>query len=294
MKWVLQTIGITALCALGYAGLRSIPQVNCSFLHYRPPEVTADGLEFCGAEEPMFLDLTKLRFAMDLDLSMEDTPQVGKETQISLRLTTPSGKLVLPHDLMVTHTERLHVLIVDPTLEDYHHVHPEAVGPSGDWVFTFKPKKSGTYQLFAEMVPVRTPRTVIATAKIDVVGKAEPARSDVNRIHQVGEYRFELQGTAGDLMANQENNLVLKVHREGSDEPVELQPVMGALAHLVAFDEQLRGFAHLHPKYTGKERNPVPELAFAFNTNQTGYYRLWAQVRLDDQEIFVPFDVRVN
>ncbi len=294
MKLILQIAAITGICALGYAGLRSIPQVNCSFLHYQAPEVTADGLEFCGSEGPMFLDLTQLRFSVTLALATDGTPEAGKESLFSLRLTTPSGKLLLPHDLVVTHTERLHVLIVDPSLGDYHHIHPEPVGLTGEWQFSFTPKHGGTYRLFAEMVPVRTPRTVIATGEIDVAGAPRAAHLDVVSKQRIGEYRFELNSTGGDLRVNQENGLTLRVYREGSDDPVELQAVMGSLAHVVAFDEQLNGFAHLHPKFTGRERNPVPELAFAFNTNQPGAYRLWTQVKLDGQEIFAPFDLKVN
>jgi hypothetical protein len=74
-----------------------------------------------------------------------------------------------------------------------------------------------------------------------------------------------------------------------------LQPVMGAFAHLVAFDDECRGFAHLHPKENlipveGEETYRGP-LTFGFRPPSTGHFRLWAQVRIDEQEIFVPFDL---
>jgi len=46
---------------------------------------------------------------------------------------------------------------------------------------------------------------------------------------------------------------------------VPLEPVMGAFAHLVAFDETRSGFAHLHPMETDLLKTPDatrPALSF--------------------------------
>ena len=70
---------------------------------------------------------------------------------------------------------------------------------------------------------------------------------------------------------------------------------MGTLAHLVAFDPTRSGVAHLHPTLTGQERNPTqPQLAFLINFVQPGQYRVWAQVKIDNRERYVPFDVDVR
>jgi hypothetical protein len=67
---------------------------------------------------------------------------------------------------------------------------------------------------------------------------------------------------------------------------------MGALAHLVAFDEARSGFAHLHPNETDKFHSldtRWPRLTFKLTIPRAGRYVIWSQVILDGREVFAPF-----
>jgi hypothetical protein len=78
---------------------------------------------------------------------------------------------------------------------------------------------------------------------------------------------------------------------------VPLEPVMGAFAHLVAFDETRSGFAHLHPTESDLLKQPDaknPTLNFKLTIPRTGRYVIWAQVNLGGTETFVPFDFAVG
>ena len=73
---------------------------------------------------------------------------------------------------------------------------------------------------------------------------------------------------------------------------VLLEPVMGAFAHLVAFDEARSGFAHLHPVEADLTKRPDamrPALNFKITIPRAGRYVIWAQVNLGGRELFVPF-----
>ena len=75
-----------------------------------------------------------------------------------------------------------------------------------------------------------------------------------------------------------------------------LEPVMGAFAHLVAFDEARSGFAHLHPAEADLLKKPDatnPALSFKLTIPRAGRYVIWAQVNLGGREEFVPFDLAV-
>jgi hypothetical protein len=77
---------------------------------------------------------------------------------------------------------------------------------------------------------------------------------------------------------------------------VPLEPVMGAFAHLVAFDEARSGFAHLHPMETDLLQRPEatrPVLHFRLTIPRAGRYVIWAQVNLGGRETFVPFRIGV-
>ena len=67
-------------------------------------------------------------------------------------------------------------------------------------------------------------------------------------------------------------------------------------AHLVAFDNERSGFAHLHPKEIDLSQPPDslhPQLNFKVTIPRAGRYVVWAQVNLAGQELFVPFWIEV-
>jgi hypothetical protein len=107
---------------------------------------------------------------------------------------------------------------------------------------------------------------------------------------------FSLATAPATVRAGQPIDLRFAMSRPGGGE-VRLEPVMGAFAHLVAFDQERSGFAHLHPTEIDllkrpDERNPV--LNFKLTIPRAGRYVVWAQVNLEGTETFVPFELDVQ
>ncbi|MGB0744532.1 MAG: hypothetical protein ACPGSB_08395, partial [Opitutales bacterium] len=105
--------------------------------------------------------------------------------------------------------------------------------------------------------------------------------------------------TAGDgdatFPAGKESQLELNVKTQNGAYAIDFGLVMGAYAHLVVFDEAGKGFAHLHPQNPFIEQQDPhnPDLNFSFFPAEPGKYRLWAQLMIDGEERFVPFDLKV-
>ncbi len=207
-----------------------------------------------------------------------------------------SGKPVAPEDLLVAHTRKLHLLIVDPTLNDYQHLHPEPGRRPGDWVFTLTPNRSGLYRVFADFTPAATQRGLYTSADFTVPGSVARVVRETNTTAQAMGFNFELV-LPPVLQAGKVADLKFRIETQGREKkPVPLQPVMGAFAHLVAFDEVRSGFAHLHPNETDLSQLPDtlrPELNFKVTIPSPGRYVIWAQVNLGGNEAFVPFWVDV-
>ena len=100
--------------------------------------------------------------------------QAGADVSATLTLTTFSGKPIAPEDLQVVQTKRIHLLVVDPSLDDYQHVHPEPGRRPGEWVFSFRPRFGGNYRLFADFTPVATNRGLYAETEMSVDGPPNP------------------------------------------------------------------------------------------------------------------------
>jgi hypothetical protein len=186
------------------------------------------------------------------------------------------------------------LLLVDGSLEDYQHIHPEPDGDDGQWSFDFTPRRPGNYQFFAEFVPSLTLRETIGTATLAVPGATQPKVARGLAPYTADGYTYTLRAPGGQAVTGTDISLELTVQRADGG-AVKLEPVMGALAHLVAFDDALHGYAHLHPGVSGHEDDlRAPQLSFLFNTTKPGRYRIWAQVKLDGQERFAPFDLEVG
>ena len=293
---------ITLAAVAVFVVFRVLPTgTNLSHMDFRASG--KNSIEFCDPANPQFIPVVNMRSPVTLAL-VTSTPSVaGSEAAATVTLRTASGKAVAPEDLLVMHTKKLHLLLVDPTLTDYQHVHPVPAPRVGEWQFHFTPQRRGLYRVFADFTPVATNRGLYASAELEVLpGQGatmeSPATLAVIRaakplpqsIEREG-YRFTLETTAQPIRAGQTVDLVFSIVRPAGGE-VPLEPVMGAFAHLVAFDEARSGFAHLHPMESDllKRLDPLhPMLQFKIMIPQAGRYVIWSQVNLAGREVFVPF-----
>ena len=169
---IIPVLLITGCFVAAFFVLRALPDAECGFLHY-VEIVNEDGeIELCATNHAGFIDLSRLKYPINIELAPEAELQPGMLHNIELDLETEGGMPIAAHELAITHTKKMHVMLVDPSLEDYHHVHPASEGFDGHFHFSFKPERSGTYRVFTEIVPNRSRRQAIATAMISE--EAEP------------------------------------------------------------------------------------------------------------------------
>jgi hypothetical protein len=286
---------ITAVAIALYISVRLLP--TGSNLNHMDFRMTGKGvLDFCDPANPQFIPVVQVRSPVVLSLKSDSPPALNQPTNFTLTMRTASGKPIAPEDLLVAHTRKLHLLVVDPTLSDYQHIHPEPGKRAGDWVFTMAPGRPGLYRVFADFTPAATSRGLYASAEFTVPGKVAKVTRNPNTTWQAAGFNFELV-VPPVFRAGQPADLRFRIESQGTvKQPVPLQPIMGAFAHLVAFDEGRSGFAHLHPNEIDLSQPPdalQPELTFKVTIPQPGPYVIWGQVNLGGSEVFVPFWIDV-
>ena len=280
---------ITVAAVALYAGFRVLP--TGTNLH--PVDFNTQGkgmVELCDPSNPQFVAVTTARSPVMMTLRGDIPAAPGRESKLTLVLATSTGKPVGPADLLVQHTRKLHLLVVDPTLNDYQHLHPEPGVVDGEWTFAFTPRLAGTYRVFADFVPVPTGRSLYAGADLPVTGDVAVNMRILSWDAEVDGYQFQLT-PAAPMRAGKPADLTFTVKRSAGG-AVPMEPVMGAYAHLVAFDAGNSGFAHLHPNEI--EMKPFadptkPLLTFKITIPNPGLYVIWAQVKLAGREVFAPF-----
>jgi hypothetical protein len=304
---LLITLGAIAI----FVGLRLLPTgTNLSHMDFRVDPKAGNVIEFCDPLNPQFIPVVAARSPVTMSVATDQPATAERDVRAVVTLKTGSGKPVAPEDLLVTHTRPLHLLVVDPSLSDYQHVHPEPGPKLGEWTFSFRPQFAGAYRVFGDFTPAATGRGLYASVDLNVAGAPAlaPARhgqaADVQtpraalRGQQVERdgVLFQLSTAQQPARAGQPIDLRFAMSRPDGKE-VQLEPVMGAFAHLVAFDEARSGFAHLHPAEVDLLKRPdakSPALNFKLTIPRGGRYVVWAQVNVEGSETFVPFDLTVT
>ena len=307
---------ITGAALALYAGFRLLP--TGTNLHHMDFQVSgANALEMCDPANPQFIPVVAAKSPVRMELRAESgaAPAPGRETRWALALATSGGKPIGPVDLLTVHTRKLHLLVVDPTLQDYQHIHPEPGARPGEWIFAHTPRRGGTYRVFADFTPAATGRGLYSFVDYTANGG--------NMVPAMSEWRAPALGEhveRGDhvLSLNLEKGAAVKAGAPGAlvfsirakdGSAVPLEPVMGAYVHTTAFDEERSGFAHLHPRpdaavarASSDANTPLsppkdptrPDFAFDVMIPREGRYLVWAQFKLRGEEWFQPFALEVT
>ncbi|MBS0660627.1 MAG: hypothetical protein JSR82_20595 [Verrucomicrobia bacterium] len=228
--------------------------------------------------------------------------QAGRKTEVRVRLSHRDGSPVTVTDLQITHTQPIHLLIVDPSLTDYHHEHPEPTATPGEYVFSFTPAKAGPYRIFADLLPVST--SVQEYAVTDLPGEgsgsalqgARPSTFEA----KVDDLHFALEfdgGNGAPLVAGRVHGLRVSV-KDGQGQPMRaLEPVMNAFAHMVGFHADYQTVVHLHPlggEVQDASARGGPVMSFRLLGPKSGYLRLYCQVQVAGRNVFAPFDLNIE
>ncbi len=252
-------------------------------------EAVASHVHEQGAHHAPALATIRATLAPDLPL------KIGEAAILTLSLLNQEGKPVLLDELRLVHTEKLHLLIIDPSLNDYQHAHPAPGATPGSYTFAITPRQAGDYRVFIDLLPEASGRQEYAITSFRVAGPPGAPDLVVNNSTTVDGYRFTLQ-FAEPPRAGQPGRVRLSVAGADGQPFSQLQPVMGAFAHMVGFNLERSTVVHLHPlgrePETATERGG-PHLDFMTDFAMPGYQKLFAQVQVDGRPVFAAFGVDV-
>ena len=224
--------------------------------------------------------------------------QAGAETTALIRLSDAQGKPVTFEQLELAHTKKIHLLIIDEGLTDYHHQHPVPTENAGEYAFIFKPAKGGRYTVFADLLPTATHKQEYAKTEVAVAGTAVALDQSAGRVAIVDGYKFELSIEGDAILRVGEGTLAkVKVTKPDGQPANNLEPVMGAFAHGVGFPADCNGVVHVHP--LGKEPEQPserggPDLSFHVVPEHAGYMKFYVQVQIDGRDRFAGFGFNVE
>lgn len=221
----------------------------------------------------------------------------GENADVEISLTKKNNAPLLLEDLQNVHTKKIHLLIVDPSLTDYHHEHPTTGGTPGKYVFSFTPRKPGSYRIWADVTPKEGLHEYVMADLNNETAEKVKIDHTPNLSVIVDGFKFELKLESETLKLGQPISATIHVVGPDGKPFTELEPIMGAFAHLVGFYDDFQTIAHIHPM--GKEpensnERGGPDLQFHFMPEKPGVLKLFAQVQVKGTSKFAPFTVIVT
>ena len=229
---------------------------------------------------------------------VSSSPVANQTAESVIRLTDLKGQPVTSDMLEIAHTEKIHLLIIDESLGDYHHEHPTPAEKPGEYRFSFQPKNGGRYSVFADLVPKATGRQEYARTEIRVQGDSRPLDQSATRLAIVDGYKFELSaGSEGALRKGEAKRVKVKITAPDGKPATNLEPVMGAFAHGVGFPSDRSGVVHVHPmgeEPTRESERGGPELTFHIVPEHAGYMKFYVQVQIGGEQKFAGFGFNVD
>ncbi|MVU83052.1 hypothetical protein GPX89_38170 [Nocardia sp. ET3-3] len=186
---------------------------------------------------------------------------------LRFRITGPQGTVTKYNDL---HEQDLHLIVVRSDASQFRHVHPTRAA-DGTWSIDWKWAAPGSYRVFADFSPADGPGELVLSRAFAVAGNVtDKPLPPVSRTADVDGYRVTLTGdltTAG-------SEVKFTVTRDGK--PVtDLQPYLGAYAHLVALRATDLAYLHVHPEGEVGKTAPGPDVVFEAQAPSDGKYRLY-------------------
>ena len=191
-------------------------------------------------------------------------------SSLSFRIEGPDGAPVREYE--VENEKELHLVVVRRDLTGYQHVHPER-DATGTWTVDLD-LAPGSWRVIADFVPTALGEKVSLGSDLAVPGTVDAAPlPGPATTTSVDGYDVTLDGT---LVPGEEQRLTFTVSRDGS--PVtDLEPYLGADAHLVALRAGDLAYLHVHPAEDG----PDDGAAFIATAPSAGTYRLFLDFRHD-------------
>lgn len=241
---------------------------------------------FAGTPQFALAHEEESRVAIEADIT---TPMQAGAIAYKFELVdTKTNQVLKDSDLAITHEKILHVLVYDPALQEFQHVHPEFDGQF--WVVDLSFARNGNYWFWVQGELASDGEEFSSSRRVEIFGgqsawPTPPVLSDV-RSSSDGSSTVLLSGQT--LHAGQMLMLDVTLGRNDGTQPVNT-PYLGAFAHIIAVPEDADSLIHVHPMNGSNANEGMLHITFP----QAGFYRLWVQFMDDGALKIVPLSVQV-
>jgi len=209
------------------------------------------------------------------------TPEAGKPATLTILIRSRDTKQAVT-EFDTVHERQIHFMVVSADLQRFSHEHP-VVGADGRFTLTYTFPTGGEYHLFADVAP-RGAGSFILMQPLRVEGPADSVRSThgltQNLSDTVDGIEVTLKADPKTLPIGRTQPITFSVRDAASHAPItDLEPYLGAMAHLMLIHQDGTTFVHSHPDESDPANGHNGSLTFLARFPKPGFYRGWLQMQ---------------
>ena len=251
------------------------------------------------------------------DLALSAAAVAGQPVRLTYRLANGATGAPIT-DVVISHEQPMHLIVVRDDLAGFQHVHPQPTGNPGELAYDLTLPAAGRYYLAAEFTRANG-QDIVKRDEIVATGATSAAATIAeNRSPKTSGGVRVAFGGATTLTAGRETRLTFRAEDPATGAPLRnLQPYLGAPAHVVVLSADGQRFAHVHGEAVGAAATAVPaggkaddghghsdvagsaglgpEFAATYTFATPGLYKIWGQFQSHDGKVITAdYVVRVQ
>jgi hypothetical protein len=208
-------------------------------------------------------------------------PEAGRPAALTILIRSRDTKQPVT-EFDTVHTKQIHFMVVSADLQDFSHEHPDA-GADGRFTLTYTFPTAGEYHLFADVAP-KGAGSQILMQPIRVAGASESHAPPTKLSQKLSDtsdgLKVALATEPSTLPVGRTLNITFTVKDAATGAPItDLEPYLGAMAHLMLIHQDGITFVHSHPDETDPANGHNGSLTFLARFPKPGLYRAWLQTQ---------------
>lgn len=259
--------------------------------------------EHMGGDEhgaaTVFHEENEIREGLVVNLNVSPAPVVvGELAKLDFFVNEKPGNMPVTN-LEIEHSKFMHVIGVRDDLNEFFHIHPEAVsGRPGFWTTAHTFQNPGTYKIWSEVRRAGENHS-FGHPQFAVTGDGEQSKKTLTFAKNVivDDYQVGVDYPES-VVKGKEIDVIFDVH-DLYGVPVALEPYLEADMHLAIIKDDLTEFIHTHPEEghghvsyaplfnealahgpsEGAIMEEAEEVSFHVTFPEQGIYKLFAQFR---------------